>query len=164
MEKSKYLEAGQIVNTHGIRGEVKLTPWADSPEFLKKFKTFYIGPDKRPFDVISSRVHGAFLVAQLGGVSDINAAMALKNKTVYIDRGDVRLPRGRFFIADIIGARAVTDDGRELGTVADIMEAPAQRIYVIRGEAEHLIPDVPEFILDADPEAGVVKVHIIEGM
>ena len=164
MEKGKFLEAGQLVNTHGVRGEVKITPWADSPEFLKKIKTLYIGPDKTAYSVLSSRVHAGFLVALLDGVDDINAAMALKGKTVYIDRSDVRLPRGRFFIADLIGARVIDESGAELGTVADVMEAPAQRIYVVRGETEHLIPDVPEFILSVDPEAGLVRVHLIEGM
>lgn len=164
MEKEKFLEAGQLVNTHGVRGEVKITPWADSPEFLKKFRTLYIGPDRTPYGVLSSRVHAGFLVALLEGVGDINAAMALKGKTVYIDRADVRLPRGKFFIADIIGARVIDESGAELGTVADVMEAPAQRIYVVRGETEHLIPDVPEFILGVDPEVGIVRVHLIEGM
>lgn len=164
MEKSRFLEAGQIVNTHGVRGEVKISPWADSPEFLKKLKTLYIGPDKTPAQVLSARVHAGFLIVLFRGVEDISAAMALKNKIIYIDRGDIRLPRGRFFIADIIGARVVSDAGEELGTVADVMDSPAQRIYVVRGEVEHLIPDVPEFIVNVDADEGLVTVHLIEGM
>ena len=162
MKQEKYLEAGKIVNTHGIRGEVKIDPWADSPDFLKRFKTIYI--DSAPVAVQSARVHGAFVIAKLEGVDDVNAAMALKNRVVFIDRADVRLPKGRFFIADIIGARVVSDEGDVLGELADVMEMPAQNIYVVRGEREILIPDVPEFIKSIDADSGVITVHLIEGM
>ncbi|MGN1001271.1 MAG: ribosome maturation factor RimM [Oscillospiraceae bacterium] len=162
MEKEQYLEAGQIVNTHGIRGEVKILPWMDSAEALQRFKTLYIGG--KGVKVRSSRVHKGCLIALLEGVDDVNAAMALKNKTVCIDRKDARLPKGRFFIADIIGARAVTEDGAEIGAVADVMELPAQKILVVRGEREILIPMVDEFVKDIDIKNGVVTVHLIEGM
>ena len=162
MKQEKYLEAGKIVNTHGIRGEVKIEPWADSPDFLKRFKTIYI--DSLPVAVQSARVHGAFVIAKLEGADDVNAAMALKNRVVFIDRADVRLPKGRFFIADIIGASVVSDEGEALGELADVMEMPAQNIYVVRGEREILIPDVPEFIKSIDAESGVITVHLIEGM
>ncbi len=162
MDKEKYLEAGQIVNTHGVRGEVKIMPWADSPEFLQKIKTLYIGGEG--VRVTASRVHKGFLLAKLDGVDDVNAAMALKNKTVYIARKDVRLPKGSFFIADIIGAKVVTEDGAELGTLADVMEMPAQNIYLVKGEREIMIPAVDEFILNTDVKNGVVTVRLIEGM
>ena len=162
MKQEKYLEAGKIVNTHGIRGEVKIEPWADSPDFLKRFKTIYI--DSLPVAVQSARVHGAFVIAKLEGADDVNATMALKNRVVFIDRADVRLPKGRFFIADIIGASVVSDEGEALGELADVMEMPAQNIYVVRGEREILIPDVPEFIKSIDAESGVITVHLIEGM
>lgn len=160
--KKKFLEAGQIVNTHGVRGEVKIAPWADSPEFLKGFKTLYI--DEQPVGVLSSRVHAGFVIARLEGVSDINDAMRLKNKTVFIDRADAHLPAGRFFVADIIGARAVTEDGADIGRVAEVIELPANNVFRIEGETEHLIPDVPEFILSADVENGLLTVRLIEGM
>lgn len=162
MKQEKYLEAGQIVNTHGIKGEVKITPWADSADFLKKFKTLYI--DSRPVKVISSRVHGSFLIAKLEGVEDINAAMALKNKVVFIDRDDAKLPKGSFFIADIIGANVVSDEGEELGVLDDVMELPSNNVYVVKGEREILIPAVPEFILSVKPDEGIITVHLIEGM
>lgn len=83
MEKQQYIEAGKIVNTHGVRGEVKIQVWLDSPEFMRRFKTVYI--DSKPVKLLSSRAHKGFLIAMLDGVEDINAAMSLKNKTVYID-------------------------------------------------------------------------------
>lgn len=162
MEKAKYLEAGKIVNTHGVRGEVKLEVWADSPEFLCGFDTVYIGG--RAVNLRSARVHGGFVIAALDGVEDVGAAMALKGKTVCIDRGDVKLPNGRVFVADIIGARVVSDAGEELGVLEDIWERPANNVFVVRGKREILIPDVPEFILSLDAENGLVTVHLIEGM
>ncbi len=162
MEKNQYLEIGQIVNTHGIRGEVRIQPWADSPEFLLRFKTFYI--DGAPVRVRAARVHKGCVVALFDGVEDVNAAMGLKNKTLCIDRADARLPKGSFFLADILGARVVAEDGTEIGTLADTLDLPGQRVYVVRGEREHLIPAVPEFILRTDADAGVITVRLIEGM
>ena len=162
MKHEPYLEAGKIVNTHGVRGEVKIEPWADSPEFLRGFKTIYIGG--RPVRVLSQRVHNGFVIARLEGVEDVNAAMALKNKVVSIARADAKLPRGSFFLADIVGAKVVTEEGRELGTLVEVMERPAHNIYVVQGEQEHLIPAVPEFILKTDAENGVVTVRLIDGM
>lgn len=162
MEKKKYIEAGKIVNTHGVKGEVKIQVWLDSPEFLRKFKTLYI--DSKPVKLLSGRTHKGFLIAALEGVEDINAAMSLKNKTVFIDRDDAKLPKGAYFLQDIIGARVVDEQGGEIGTLEDILETPASDVYVVRGESEHLIPAVDEFILSTDAENGVITVRLIEGM
>ena len=77
--KNQFLEAGQIVNTHGIQGEVKIVPWCDTPEFLCQFDTLYL--DGRPVKVLARRVHKGNVLAKLEGVSDVNAAMVLKGKT-----------------------------------------------------------------------------------
>ena len=160
--KEKYIEAGEIVNTHGVRGEVKIMPWTDTPEFLRAIKTLYV--EGRPVRVLSSRIHKGALLASLEGVEDVNAAMRLKGKRVSIDRDDARLPEGRFFIQDIIGARVVDEAGEELGSLAEVIDAPAGMIYIVRGETEHLIPAVDEFILSTDADAGVITVRLIEGM
>lgn len=162
MDKKQYIEAGRIVNTHGIAGEVKIEVWLDSPQFMKRFKTLYSGDDK--LSVTSSRVHKDFLIAKLEGVDDVNAAMALKGTDVYIDRRDAHLPKGTFFVSDIIGAEVIDEAGSSVGKLVDVMETPASNIYVVKGEQEHLIPAVPEFILSTDAENGVIKVHLIEGM
>ncbi len=162
MEKQQYIEAGKIVNTHGVHGEVKIQVWLDSPEFMRRFKTLYI--DSKPVKLISSRAHKGFMIALLDGVEDINAAMSLKNKTVYIDRADAPLRRGEYFLCDIIGASVVTEDGESVGTLEDILETPASSVYIVRGETEHMIPAVPEFVLNTDAENGVITVKLIEGM
>ena len=162
MEKQQYIEAGKIVNTHGVKGEVKIQVWLDSPEFLKTFKKIYI--DDKAVRVLSSRVHKNFLIAFLEGVNDVNEAMRLKNKTVYIDRKDAKLPRGAYFLQDIIGATVFDQNGAEVGKLVDIMETPASQIYVVKGESEHLIPAVDEFILSVNADKGEIKVKLIEGM
>ena len=158
----KYIEAGRIVNTHGVAGEVKIEVWLDSPEFLKKFKRIFVGGNE--IKVISSRTHKDFLLAKLEGVSDVNTAMTLKGKTVFIDRSDAKLPKGAYFLQDIVGASVIDELGKEIGKITEIMETPASRVYVVQGESEHLIPAVPEFILSADAENAIVKVHMIEGL
>lgn len=162
MEKKQYIEAGKIVNTHGVRGEVKIQVWLDSPEFLRSFKTVYI--EGKPVKMLSSRTHKSFVIAVLEGVEDVNAAMCLKNKTVFIDRGEAKLPEGAYFLQDIIGARVIDENSAEIGTLEDILETPASDVYIVRGETEHMIPAVPEFILSTDAENGVIRVHLIEGM
>ena len=162
MEKKQYIEAGRIVNTHGVAGEVKIEVWLDSPQFLKSFKRCFI--DRREVKLLSARVHKGFLIVKLEGVEDVNAAMALKGRTVFIDRADARLPKGTFFLQDIIGAAVVDESGSEIGKLVDVMETPASNVYVVKGEREHLIPAVPEFILSTDADNGIITVHLIEGM
>lgn len=162
MEKQAYIDAGRIVNTHGVQGEVKIEVWLDSPAMLKRCaRVFLSGAEKK---IVSAREHKGFLIAALEGVTDVNAAMALKNRVVQIARADVRLPKGAFFLQDIIGAAVVDERGREIGTLEEVLELPRQRVYVVRGEREHLIPAVPEFILNTDVEAQRITVRLIEGM
>ena len=165
MEKSQYIEAGQIVNTHGVRGEVKIFSWLDSPEYLRSFGTLYFRGGEKSVNVRAARVHKDFVIAALEGVEDVNAAMALKNEIVFIDRDDAALPEGAFFFSDLFGARVVSDAGEELGTLTDVLERPGNNIYVVNGgEREWLIPAVPEFILGTDVENGVITVHLIDGL
>ena len=162
--KERFLEAGKIVNTHGIAGEVKILPWADSPDFLLDFNTVYI--DGRPVALLSARVHKNCVLARLEGVEDVNAAMRLRDKTVCIDRKDVELEEGAFFLADIMGLEVRdADTGTVLGKIADILTPPASNVYVVKGgETEHMIPAVPEFIVETNVDEGFIRVRLIEGM
>ena len=162
MAKEPYLEAGKIINTFGVRGEVKLDPWCDSAEFLKPLKTLYI--DGAPRAVASSRVHKGMLIIRFADVEDVNGAMLLKNKIVYFARSDVHLPKGRHFVADLLGAAVVDEQGTEIGRLTEVLDMPAGQVYVVQGETEHTIPAVPEFILDIDADGKVIRVHLIEGM
>lgn len=158
----EFLDCGQIVNTHGIHGAVRIVPWADSPDFLCGFSTLYV--DGGAKKVQSSRVHKGSVIAKLDGVDTVEGAMALKGKTVQIRRTDAKLPEGAFFLADIIGLDVVDEDGQKIGVLKEVLSPSIQQVYVVQGEREILIPAVPEFILETNIAGGYVKVRLIEGM
>lgn len=162
--RKQYLEAGKIVNTHGIHGEVKVLPWCDGPEFLLNFDTFYL--DGQPIKVAAARVHKQNVLLTLEGVSDINAAMRLRDKILFIDRNDADLPEGKHFLADLFGLEVrEADTGKVLGTIADILTPPAHEVYVVRGgEREYMIPAVDAFVLETNVNGGYLSVRLIEGM
>lgn len=162
--KSEFIEAGKIINTHGIAGALKVDVWLDSPAFMKKFKRIFIGAEKKEAAVVSASVQKNFLLVKLEGIEDVNAAMALKEKPVFIAREDASLPKGSYFLCDILGAEVRDETGCVIGVLEEIMENPAQPIYVVKGEREVLIPAVPEFIKAVDPDAGVVTVRLIPGL
>lgn len=162
--KNQFLEAGEIVNTHGVRGEVKILPWADSPQFLCQFDTLYL--DGKPVKVLASRPHKAMVLALLEGISTVEQAMKLKGKVVCIDRSNVVLPEGRHFLADLMGLTVIDNaTGEELGTVEDILTPPAHEVYVVRGKGkEYMIPAVDAFLAETNVEGGYMKVNLIEGL
>lgn len=159
---NEFLDCGQIVNTHGIRGEVRIVPWADSPEFLCGFSRLYV--DGAAMQTASSRVHKGSVIARFQGVDTVEAAMVLKGKTVQICRADANLPEGSFFLADVIGLDVVDENGCKLGTLKEVLSPSTQQIYVVQGEREIMIPAVPEFIRETNIELGYIKVRLIEGM
>lgn len=162
MEK-QFIEAGQIVNTHGIRGEIKIQPWSDSPDFLCDFDTIFV--DGKPAKLLSARVHKSCLIAKLEGVDDVNAAMVLKGKTVSVRREDVQLPEGRHFLVDLIGLEVRNaETGEVLGKLVDVLTPPAHQVYVVRGEREYLIPAVDAFIVETNVADGFMRVRVLEGM
>ena len=161
--RKQFLEAGKIINTHGIRGEVKIDPWTDAPEFFRKIKTLYI--DGSPVKIVSARVHKSFVIASLEGVGDMDSALRLKNKLVFINRDDVPLEDGAFFLQDLIGLKALDfETGDEIGTLTDIMENPAGNIYVIKAEREILVPANGPFVKEIDIDGGYIKFTLLEGM
>lgn len=162
--KNPFIEAGRITNTHGIRGEVKIEVWLDSPEDLCRYVRLFVdGQEKR---IRSIRIQNRFALASFDGVNDINTAMPLKGKTVFIAREDAGLAPGEYFLQDLLQASVQDENGMEIGTLTDILERPANNVYVVtdRHGREILIPAVPAFIVRADAEAGIVTVHLLEGM
>lgn len=162
--KSEFLETGEIVNTHGVKGEVKIMPWADSPGFLCRFDTLYI--DGRAVKVLASRVHKTAVLCTLEGVDTVEKAMKLKGKVVSLRREQIQLPEGYHFLVDLVGLRVIdAATGEELGTVAEVLTLPAQNVYVVRGKGkEYMIPAVPAFIVETNEDEGFIKVNVIEGM
>ncbi|MDR3207537.1 MAG: ribosome maturation factor RimM [Oscillospiraceae bacterium] len=163
--KKEFLEAGRIVGTHGVRGEVRVDPWCDEPEFLLDIPVWYI--DGRAVSVQGARVHKRLVLAKLEGVDDINAAQCMRGMMIALRRADAPLPEGRFFVQDILGF-AVVDDatGAPVGRLKDVWRQPAQEVYVVEGPEgeERLIPNVPVFVKGVDTEGECIRVALIEGM
>lgn len=157
-----FLEAGEVVSTHGIQGEIKILPWADAPEFLLQFDTLYL--NGRPYEVVSSRVHKTCVLAKLKGIDTPEAATLLRSQRVSIDRSSLRLPKGTVFIADLLGCAVLDDDSNEIGKIKDVLTMPSSDVYVIEGVRSYMIPAVKEFVREIDVEKRLVRVHLIEGM
>ena len=162
----QYLEIGKITNTHGVMGEVRVQPWADSPDFLCKFKTLYVDKTHWPIKVERARVHKNMVILKLEGVTDVPSALSMRNAILYIDRKDAALPEGSFFLADLMGLEVRdAQSGKVLGKIADIMNLPANNVYVVRGgEREILVPAVPQFIAETNVEGGYLRVNMMEGL
>ena len=164
----KYLEAGKVVTTHGVRGEMKLELWCDGVDFLKKTGRLYASAKGgKCYNITSIRPQGQMALLQLEGVNDMDAARAQVGKTYYFAKADAKLPEGRYFIDDLIGCTVLhADDGRTLGIVAKVDHPGVQDIYIVRDAAgeEHWIPAVPEFVVDVDIAARTVKMRPIAGM
>ena len=162
--KQELIHVGAIVNAHGIRGEVKLNPVGFDPEFLAEFDRFNIGGKET--EVRSSRVHKSVLLLTLPGVEDMDAALALKGKSVSIYAEDVELPEGEYFDVELEGCTVLDDaTGEELGKLKHVLHYPAHKVYEVKGAREYLIPAVPGvFIASVDIDAGVVRIHNMKGL
>ncbi len=162
----QYLEVGKVTNVHGLMGEVKVQPWADSPEFLCQFKTLYVDEARFPMTVQRARVHKNMVIIKFEGPTDVPSALALRNAILYIDRADAKLPEGAFFLADIYGLEVRDAAGGEvLGRIADVLTLPANNVYVVKGgERELMIPAVPQFIAETNIEGGFIRVNLMEGL
>ena len=162
----QYLEVGKVTNVHGLMGEVKVQPWADSPEFLCQFKTLYVDEAHWPIQVERARVHKNMVILKFEGVTDVPGALAMRNAILSIDRADAPLPEGSFFLADLYGLEVRdADTGAVLGKIEDVLTLPASNVYVVRGgERELMIPAVPQFIAETNVEQGFLLVHLMEGL
>ena len=164
--KEQYLEVGKITNVHGLHGEVRVQPWADSPEFIGQFSTLYVGKTHWPIRLLGCRSHKGMAIVKLEGLTDVNGALALRGEVLSIDRDDARLPEGSFFLADLIGLE-VRDaaTGEVLGSIAEVLTLPANNVYVVRGgKREILVPAVPQFVAKLDLENGFMLVNMLEGL
>ena len=157
--KLQFLEAGEIVTTHGVRGEMKVLPWADGPDFLLDFTRVRIGGTD--YKVESCRVQKTCNLLKLRGVDTIEEAQAMRGKTVEVYRADT--PEDMIFVAELIGM-PVYADGVQIGTIADVLDYPGNKVYVVKGEYEYMIPAVKQFILSTDMENEIMQVRLIEGM
>ena len=157
--KLEFLEAGEIVSTHGVRGEMKVLPWADGPDFLCEFDRVRIAG--KDYQVESCRVQKTCNLLKIEGVDTMEAAQAMRGKTVEIYRCDA--PKGLIFAAELMGM-TVLCEGQEIGKITDVLDYPGNKVYVVKGQKEYMIPAVKAFILDTNMEKEIMQVRLIEGM
>lgn len=164
-----FLELGKIVGTHGIRGELKLDPWCDSPDFAKKFKTVYLGKNgEHSLKVISSRVHKNQVLLQLEGYDSIDSSETLRNKIVYIKRDDIDLPPGKWFVEELIGCTAFDADDNQIdyGKITDIFQTGANDVWQItdKNGRDYLVPAIRSVVIDADVINEAVYIRPLKGI
>jgi len=157
--KLQYIDAGEIVNTHGIKGEVKVLPWVDDPEVLCEFDRVRI--NGKEYEMESCRIQKTCNLVKLKGIDTMEAAMLLRGKTVQLYREDI--DDEVIFAAELIGVEVFCEDA-PIGKIVDVLDYPGNSVYVVRGKYEYMIPAVKEFILSTDMEANRMQVKLIEGM
>ena len=162
MEKIKI---GKIVNTVGLKGEVKVYNYSDSIEIYETIESRYV--EDRLTVIENVRAQKNMVILKLEGADDRNAAEALRGKELYITDDDLpELPEGQYYVRDLIGMSVAEEDGNLLGHVTDVLQNTAQDIFEVESEngKKLLIPKVEQFVLDIDAEKREITVRLIEGM
>ncbi|MBQ9745770.1 MAG: 16S rRNA processing protein RimM [Clostridia bacterium] len=157
-EKKEFLEVGKIINTHGVRGEVKIDPWCDSPEDFCTLSRVYLA-DKTEFSVSHPRIiNGKFILCSLSGIKTVEDAVKYKNKVIYVKREDLDIPEDAVLICDILGLPVIDKNtGKVYGKLTDVLQYTCQEVYEVTCEngEKVLIPNVPAFIAERDTENGI---------
>ena len=157
--KLPYIEAGEIVTTHGVRGEVKVLSWLDSPEMLCEFNRCRISC--REYVMDSVRVQKTCNLVKLRGVDTMEDAQKLRGKTMELYREDIS--DELIFASELVDVE-VYADGACIGKIKEVLDYPGNSVYVVQGEREYLIPAVKEFILSTDLEKNQMQVKLLKGM
>ena len=165
--KKQFLEIGKIVNVHGLGGVVKVMPWCDSAEFLAEFETLYRGREHRAMTVERAAVQKNMVLIKFAGVDTVEAANALRNTVLYMNREDVELDDDTYFIQDLIGMQVVdADSGRVYGKLRDVLQTGANDVYEIAAESGKtlLCPVIPDVVLQIDFETDTIRIRPLEGL
>lgn len=162
--ESNLLKAGKIVNTHALRGEVRVYPYCDDAEFLCEFDRLFIESEEA--EVVSSRVHKGQALIKFKGIDNINDAEKVVGKLIYIDKNDVELEEGRFFIEDIKGLEVIDiDTGVVYGKVINVIETGANDVFEVKGEDKILlVPKIDDVVKDIDIANKKILIRPIKGL
>ena len=165
----KQLQVGVISSTHGVRGEVKVFPTTDDVKRFKDLKHIYLdtGKEQMSLEIEGVKFFKQFAILKFKGIDNINDIEKYKGRPLFVDREDaVELEDDEYYIADMIGISVFTEDGKEFGTLKDVMETGANDVYIIDSNehGEVLLPAIKECVLDVNIEEGKMTVHIMEGL
>ncbi|HBI84742.1 MAG TPA: 16S rRNA processing protein RimM [Ruminococcus sp.] len=165
--KKRFLEIGKIVNVHGLNGMVKVMPWCDSPEFLCEFDTLYRAKSHEPITVERAAVQKNMVLMKFAGVDTPEAANALRNVVLCMDREEVELEEGTYFIQDLIGMQVTdADSGKVYGTLKDVLQTGANDVYEVAAPEGKtlLVPVIPDVVLDIDFDADAIRIRPLKGL
>ena len=164
--KKQFLDSGKIVGTHGIKGEVRIEPWCDSPEFLCAFKKLYLDERGETAIKVKSRPHKNITLCKIEGIDTIEGAERLRGKIVYIDRDDIKLDEGVHFVQDLIGLEVRDFETDEVyGTLTDVLRTGANDVYEItRDGKKYLAPVIDEVVREINTEKGYVLITPMKGI
>ncbi len=163
----QFLETAKIVSTQGIRGEVRCQYYCDSPDILCEFETLYFDKGKTPVRITRAYVHKNVVVLKIEGVDSIEDAQKLIGKILYMDRDDVELPEGTYFIQDIIGMTVKDfNTGEVYGKISDVYQNGATDVYSIKKEngRELMFPYIDDIVKSIDTDAGEMLIVPLEGL
>lgn len=163
----EFLETGKIVGTHGVRGELRVECWCDSPQVLTEFSTFYYDEGRERVDVESARPHKGMVLLKLKGVDTVEQGDALRGKVLWLKREDYPLKPGQVFLQDLMGLSVIDGNtGKLYGVLTEIIPTGANDVYRIRnGEGkEFLFPAVEHMIQEIDVDGGKMLVLPIPGI
>lgn len=162
---NNYTIVGQIINTRGIKGELKLLPLSTNNNRFKKLNKVFIGEDLIPQTVKKVQITDNFVYITFEGLDNINDVERYKSCYLYVsDEDRVELEEGEYFIFDIIGCKVFDTQDNYIGEVVDLIENPANDIYVIQGEKQYLVPQVSEFVKEIKVKEKKIIIDPIEGM
>lgn len=172
MTEVRYLNVGKIVNTHGVRGEIRIWPQTDFPEirFRKGSRLLLIPPGQEepvPVEVMNARPQKNMYILKLKGIDSMNDAEKLKGGELKVDQDDrVPLEDGEYYVQDIVGCTVITDAGETLGVISDVLSPGANDVWVVKRQKgkDVLLPVIDEVVLNVDLSQRQVKVHLMEGL
>ena len=159
------LEIGQIVNTHGLRGDLKVMPWCDDPAVFDELA--YVIIDGVEYDIEKSRMQKNMVLLKLEGIDDINEAEKYRNKVLTVPREEMGdLPEGTYYICDLLGCVVETVDGRNLGKITDIIKTGSNDVYVVEdiGKKQVLIPVIEQVVKSVDIDEKKVLIEPLKGL
>lgn len=162
----QYLEIGKIVSVFGLKGEVKVQPWCDSPELLCEFDTLY-WKSGTPVKVERARVQKNIVVMKLSGCDTVEEAQKLRGRVLYMNRDDVELEDGSYFVQDLIGMKVLDAvSGEEYGELTEVSETGANDVYHIKSPEGKMyyIPAIPDVVKETDIEGQVMKITPLPGL
>ncbi len=164
--KKEYLEAGKIVNIHGIKGEVKIMPYCDSPELLCEFDRLFLGKSLKEIYIERSRVQKNIIICKIEGVNTPEDAEKLRNKMLYMHRDDLELDENTYFIQDLIGMTVKdADTGKIYGIIDDVFQTGANDVYSIKSENKsYLIPAIADVVISTDIDSDIMTIRPLEGL